>query len=95
MTDASTLAPAVKDVDVIIHLAGMMGVNRPLADYRRVNVTGSENLYRAAQRAGVRRFVHTSSHTVYGLGHARFLTEKDALRPDPTPTALLRPRVIA
>ena len=29
VTDASTLAPAVKDVDLIIHLAGMMGVNRP------------------------------------------------------------------
>jgi len=85
VTDASTLASAVKDIDIIFHLAGMMGVERPLADYRLVNVTGSENLYRAAQAAGVRRFVHTSSHTVYGLGYGRFLTEKDALRPDPDP----------
>ena len=80
VTDADTLAPAVKDIELIFHLAGMMGVNRPLADYRLVNVTGSENLYRAAQAAGVRRFVHTSSHTVYGLGYGRFLTEEDALR---------------
>lgn len=85
ITDVSTLAPAVKDVDIIFHLAGMMGVDRPLADYRMVNVTGSVNLYEAAQAAGVRRFVHTSSHTVYGLGHGRFLTEEDALRPDPDP----------
>ncbi len=85
ITDASTLAPAVKDCEIVIHLAGMMGVNRPLADYRLVNVTGSENLYRAALAAGVRRFVHTSSHTVYGLGHARFLTEQDPLRPDSDP----------
>ncbi|HEU5378663.1 MAG TPA: NAD-dependent epimerase/dehydratase family protein, partial [Ktedonobacteraceae bacterium] len=69
VTDSSTLAPAVKDIAVVIHLAGMMGVNRPFADYRLVNVTGSQNLYLAAQAAGVRRFVHTSSHTVYGLGH--------------------------
>ena len=75
ITDASSLPPAVKDVDLIFHLAGMMGVWRPLADYRLVNVTGSENLYKAAQEAGVRRFVHTSSHTVYGLGHGRYLTE--------------------
>lgn len=88
VTDASTLPPVVKDVEVIIHLAGMMGVWRPLADYRLVNVTGSENLYRAAQRAGVRRFVHTSSHTVYGLGRGRFLTEQDALRPDPDPYSI-------
>ena len=88
VTDASTLPPAVKDIDVVIHLAGMMGVWRPLTDYQLVNVTGSENLYRAAQRAGVHRFVHTSSHTVYGLGHGRCLTEGDALRPDPDPYSI-------
>src|SRR6266702_6787979 len=90
VTDADTLAPAVKDIEIIIHLAGMMGVERPLADYRLVNVTGSGNLYRAAQTAGVRRFVHTSSHTVYGLGYGRFLTEKDALRPDPDPYSITK-----
>ena len=90
ITDASTLAPAVKDIDLIFHLAGMMGVWRPLADYRLVNVTGSENLYKAAQKAGVRRFVHTSSHTVYGLGHGRFMTEEDPLRPDPDPYSITK-----
>src|SRR2546428_4036614 len=90
VTDAGTLAPAVNDIEIIFHLAGMMGVNRPLADYRLVNVTGSENLYRAAQAAGVRRFVHTSSHTVYGLGYGRFLTEEDALRPDRDPYSLTK-----
>lgn len=90
ITDASTLAPAVKDIDLIFHLAGMMGVWRPLADYRLVNVTGSENLYQAAQKAGVRRFVHTSSHTVYGLGHGRFMTENDPLRPDPDPYSITK-----
>src|SRR6266699_463157 len=90
VTDASTLAPAVEDVDIIIHLAGMMGVWRPIADYRVVNVTGSENLYLAAQKAGVRRFVHTSSHTVYGLGYGRFMAEEDALRPDPDPYSITK-----
>ena len=88
ITDASTLAPAVKDIDTVFHLAGMMGVDRPLADYRLVNVAGSENLYKAALAAGVRRFIHTSSHTVYGLGHGRFLTEEDVLRPDPDPYSI-------
>jgi nucleoside-diphosphate-sugar epimerase len=90
VTEASTLAPAVKDIEIIFHLAGMMGVNRPLADYRLVNVTGSENLYLAAQATGVRRFVHTSSHTVYGLGYGRLLTEEDVLRPDPDPYSLTK-----
>jgi nucleoside-diphosphate-sugar epimerase len=85
ITDASTLGPAVKDIDIVLNLAGMMGVWRPLADYRLVNVTGAENLYRAAQATGVHRFVHITSHVVYGLGHGRFLTENDPLRPDPDP----------
>jgi nucleoside-diphosphate-sugar epimerase len=90
VTDASTLGPALKDVELVFHLAGMMGVWRPLADYRLVNVAGSENLYKAAQKVGVRRYVHTSSHTVYGLGYGRFLTEHDALRPDPDPYSLTK-----
>jgi nucleoside-diphosphate-sugar epimerase len=90
VTDGSTLASAVKDIDVLFHLAGMMGVDRSFADYHLVNVTGSENLYRAAQAAGVRRFVHTSSHTAYGLGYGQFLTEKDALRPDPDSYSLTK-----
>jgi nucleoside-diphosphate-sugar epimerase len=90
ITDVSTLEPAVKDVELVFHLAGMMGVWRPLADYRLVNVTGSENLYKTAQKAGVGRYVHTSSHTVYGLGYGRFLTENDALRPDPDPYSLTK-----
>lgn len=90
ITDASSLHAAVRDVELVFHLAGMMGVWRPLADYRLVNVTGTENLYKAAQQAGVRRFVHTSSHTVYGLGHGRFMTENDALRPDPDPYSITK-----
>ncbi|HEV2583135.1 MAG TPA: NAD-dependent epimerase/dehydratase family protein [Ktedonobacteraceae bacterium] len=90
ITDASTLGAAVNDVELVFHLAAMMGVWRPLADYRLVNVTGSENLYRAAQKAGVRRYVHTSSHCVYGLGLGRFLTEKDPLRPDTHPYSVTK-----
>src|SRR5260370_39790004 len=59
ITDASTLAPAVKDVELIFHLAGMMGAWRPLADYRLANVNDSGNLYFAPQKAGLRPFVCT------------------------------------
>ncbi|HZT98842.1 MAG TPA: NAD-dependent epimerase/dehydratase family protein [Ktedonobacteraceae bacterium] len=90
ITNAETLGTAVKNIDLVFHLAGMMGVWRPLADYQRVNVTGSENLYKAAQASGVRRYVHTSSHTVYGLGHGRYMTEHDPLRPDPDPYSLTK-----
>ncbi len=85
ITDPNTLGPAVKDVDLVFHLAAMMGIWRPISDYRMVNVAGAENLYKAAQVAHVRRFVHTSSHTVYGLGLGRFLTEDAPFHPDAHP----------
>ncbi len=90
VTDTGSLPAAVRDVELVFHLAGMMGVDRPLEAYRAVNVTGSANLYRAACSAGVRRFVHISSHTVYGLGHGRPHTEEDRLQPDPDPYSITK-----
>src|SRR5207248_9852728 len=62
ITDAHTLAPAVKDVELVFHLAAMMGVWRPIADYRLVYVTGSENLYKSAQAAVVPSYGPSSTH---------------------------------
>jgi nucleoside-diphosphate-sugar epimerase len=65
---ASTLTRAMSGVDAVLHLAAMMDVWRPIADYHAVNVTGTENVCRAALSAGVRRLVHMSSSSVYGMG---------------------------
>ena len=46
----------------------MMDVWRPMWDYHAVNVTGTQNVCRAALAGGVRRLVHISSWTVYGMG---------------------------
>ena len=58
-------------VDVVIHLAARVHVMRddstdPLAEFRRVNVAGTENLARQAVRDGVRRLVYVSSIKVNG-----------------------------
>jgi nucleoside-diphosphate-sugar epimerase len=52
-----------------------------------VNVTGTENIARAALAAGVRRFVHMSSSSVYGMGLGRPADESFPLAPfqDPYP----------
>jgi nucleoside-diphosphate-sugar epimerase len=59
-----TLVAPMRGVDGVFHLAAMMDVWRPLADYKAVNVTGTENVCRAALGAGVRRLVHMSSSSV-------------------------------
>src|SRR5215470_13481180 len=72
---ADTLQSPMRGVDGVLNLAGMMGVWRPMRDYYAVNVTGAENVCRAARAEGVGRVVHVSSWTVYGMGLGRLVRE--------------------
>jgi nucleoside-diphosphate-sugar epimerase len=76
-----TLTAPMRGVDAVVHLAGMMALWRPLADYQAVNVTGTENVCRAALQAGTRRVVHVSSWTTYGMDLGQPAREEFELRP--------------
>ncbi len=80
-----SLAQPVRGADAVLHLAAMMDVWRPVEDYRAVNVTGTENVCRAALAADVRRFVHMSSSSVYGVALGRPADESFPLAPFPDP----------
>jgi nucleoside-diphosphate-sugar epimerase len=80
-----SLPQPLQGADAVIHLAAMMDVWRPIEDYRAVNVTGTQNMCRAALAAGVRRFVHMSSSSVYGVGLGRPADESFPLAPFPDP----------
>jgi nucleoside-diphosphate-sugar epimerase len=78
------MAQALADVDAIIHSAGLSvaASGRPEDDYRVLNVEATIGLARAAQRAGVRRFVFISSiRAQAGPTDPRPLTEKMEPRP--------------
>ncbi|MDQ3985326.1 MAG: SDR family oxidoreductase [Actinomycetota bacterium] len=53
-------------VDVVVHLAFIMDPIKDEAMMRDVNVHGSQNVFRCAGAAGVKKLVYTSSATVYG-----------------------------
>lgn len=64
--------PALEGIEVVIHLAARVHVMHdvsgdPLAEFRKVNVAGTENLARQAAAAGARRLVYVSSIGVNGL----------------------------
>ena len=77
---AFTTAP----VSAVMHFAGLKAVAdseaNPL-DYYDNNVVGTLQLLRACQRFGVRRFVFSSSATVYGVPQALPYTEDMPLAP--------------
>lgn len=74
----------VKGCDGIAHLAELsndpLGQNNPENTFA-INHTGSIKLATAAKKAGITRFVYTSSCSVYGLGSGEFLSEKSQVNP--------------
>jgi nucleoside-diphosphate-sugar epimerase len=79
------MASALADVDAVIHSAGLSAAasGHPEDDYRVLNVEATIGLARAAQRAGVRRFVFLSTiRAQAGASDPRVLTED--LAPQPT-----------
>ena len=85
-----TLTAPMRGVDRVLHLAAMMGVWRPMADYYAVNVTGTENVCRAALAEGIGRFVHVSSWTVYGMALGKAAHEHFPLTPFKEPYAITK-----
>ncbi|HEX4023309.1 MAG TPA: SDR family oxidoreductase [Steroidobacteraceae bacterium] len=74
----------LRGVDAVVHLAELsndpLGENRPEVTHQ-INHEGSVHLANLARRAGVRRFVYTSSCSVYGLGSGDFLDESSPVNP--------------
>lgn len=63
------LRPAVDGVEVVFHLAAMAGLPRSWTEfdlYQSCNLGGTHRLLEACRTAGLRRFVHVSTSSVYG-----------------------------
>lgn len=75
---------SLKGFDAVIHLAALS--NDPSCELspdltEDVNVGGSLQLARLAKEAGVKRFVFSSSCSVYGFGEGQILTEESPKNP--------------
>ena len=87
--EPDTLIAPLNRVDRVVHLAGMMGVWRPMEEYRAVNVSGTKHVCRAVLAAKA-RLVHVSSWTVYGMGLGAPAREDFALKPLPEPYSITK-----
>lgn len=86
LDDVEGLRTAFAGCEAVVHLAARVHVMHersadPLAEFRRVNVSGTECVYRAAAAAGVHRFVFLSSVKVNGEGRDTPYGESDAPAP--------------
>jgi nucleoside-diphosphate-sugar epimerase len=71
LADVGALNRLVQGMDAVVHVAAVYRTaGHTHAYYRAVNVEGTARLLEAAARAGVGRFVHTSTVGVHGhVGH--------------------------
>ena len=81
VTDIESIAPAMIDAEIVLHLARAKAHGARSPEMFAVNVAGSRNVARAAAQAGVKRLVHCSSSAVYG-SRVGIVNESTPLRPD-------------
>jgi len=66
LSDRDSLDQACDGVQCIHHAAARVGDWGPWRDFVRITIDGSFNLFDAAEKAGVPRFIHISSISAYG-----------------------------
>ena len=82
LADTGAVHALLEGVDVVLHFGGV-SLDAPFEELIPANITGLFNLYRAAQRHGVRRVVYASSSHVVGFYRQTETIGIDApLRPD-------------
>ncbi len=59
--DAASLRGSADGCDAVVHVAGIVAEEPPEITFQRVNVAGTQNVLRVAERAGVGRFLYVSS----------------------------------
>jgi len=67
--DDDLIADLMRGIDVVIHIASLHAPHvgqRSMQDFVETNITGTLRLLEAASTARVRRFVYTSTTSVYG-----------------------------
>jgi len=82
--DYDSVYDAMKDVDVVFHLAALIGIPysyiSPLA-YIKTNIEGTYNVLEAARKLNIQRVIHTSTSEVYGTAQYVPIDEKHPYNP--------------
>ena len=70
LSDAATLAAAVRGCDFVFHVAAKAGVWGKWEEYVRSNITGTETVVQACRDHGVKALVYTSTPSVVFNGES-------------------------
>jgi nucleoside-diphosphate-sugar epimerase len=76
----------IEGMNAIIHLAGLS--NDPLGDFdpaltEEINFKGTLKLAQLAKKAGIKRFIYSSSQSMYGISNTDFELDEDDSEKNP------------
>ncbi len=83
ITDYFAVQNAMKDREVVFHLASLIGIPYSYiapASYVETNIQGGLNILQAARQSEIQRLVHTSTSEVYGTAQYTPIDEKHPLQ---------------
>jgi 2-alkyl-3-oxoalkanoate reductase len=83
LCDASATRRLCQDVDAVVHCAALSSPWGSRDAFQRANVEATRTLLAACQAAGVKRFVHVSTPSIYMDGRDRELVREDDPLPPP------------
>lgn len=67
LLESESLRRAINGCDLVFHCAALVRETGDRNQFLRVNVEGTENVLSASRETGVKKFIHFSSVSVYGL----------------------------
>lgn len=82
--DYDSVKDAMRDVDIVFHLAALIGIPYSYVSslaYIKTNVEGTYNVLQSARELGTGKIVHTSTSEVYGTAQFVPITEKHPINP--------------
>lgn len=83
IADPVSVFKAMKDVDVVFHLAALIGIPYSYYSpnsYVQTNINGTLNVLNAARELGTKKIIHTSTSEVYGTAIYTPIDEKHPLQ---------------
>jgi nucleoside-diphosphate-sugar epimerase len=81
VTKKSQIIDACKGADIVFHTAALVPVSRAGKLFREVNVEGTRNVLEACLKNKVKKVVHISSSSVYGIPSEFPITEETKTNP--------------
>jgi nucleoside-diphosphate-sugar epimerase len=75
VTNEGSLLEPMKNVEIVIHVAGLASDWGPYKDFYAVNVQGTKNIARSANKNHVERFVYISTAALHGFQNRKNIDE--------------------